>query len=263
MRVKALLVALMVFTVLSASAASAAMEGISNIEWRVIAIRNEEGGFREVLKDTEITAFFSENGEIYGSAGCNRYMTNYSVFGDRIEIKPAASTRMFCFSPAGIMEQEAAFLRELAEGRFRTLRIMSCGHLEILDEDGKVALVLAEAGEEEEITAGLLGGWRVESMDGEKLLPGTEITMTFTEDGKLAGKATINRYFASWIEADGLILIGSAATTMMAGPENQMNQEAEFLKKLSKARSYEIQGKTLIMTMVGGGSIIAIPAKID
>jgi hypothetical protein len=40
-------------------------------------------------------------------------MASYTVAGSAIEIGPAASTRIFCATPEGVMEQEAAYLAAL------------------------------------------------------------------------------------------------------------------------------------------------------
>ena len=48
-----------------------------------------------------------------GSASCNNYMATYTVDGDGITIGPAASTRMMCADPEGVMEQEMAYLASL------------------------------------------------------------------------------------------------------------------------------------------------------
>jgi heat shock protein HslJ len=86
-----------------------ALEGTS---WVADAYNNGREAVVSVLVGTEITARF-EGGRLSGSAGCNTYMTSYTVSGNRIEIGPAASTRMLCASPMGVMEQEAAYLAAL------------------------------------------------------------------------------------------------------------------------------------------------------
>jgi len=69
---------------------------------------------RSVLPDTHVTLAFSENeGRLYGSAGCNRYFGGVTLKGERLTIGQAGSTRMFCGSPEGLMEQEAEYLRTL------------------------------------------------------------------------------------------------------------------------------------------------------
>ena len=52
-----------------------------------------------------------------GSAGCNNYITSYTVDGNNLTIGMAAVTMMFCAEPEGVMEQEAAYLAALGDGR--------------------------------------------------------------------------------------------------------------------------------------------------
>lgn len=244
MRVKIMLALLALFGVLSAETAFAGIEDLAGLEWRVIEIRYEDGKIREALPNTNVTALFSGNGNVSGSAGCNRYFAAYSASGDSIKIGPAGSTRKICAWPKGIMEQEDAFLRaiESAAG-FRVYGERAA----LLDSAGEVVLVMADA-EALALSQRLTGVWRVEKLDGKELLPGTEITMAFTEEGRVAGKATINNYFASWIESDGLILFTQAGLTMMAGPEGHMGQESLFIRKLSEARKYRIDGDILTLS---------------
>ena len=81
--------------------------------WVLSSCNNGTGGMVSVLADTEITAEFDEDGGVTGSAGCNNYMAAYDVEGDAIDIGPAATTRMACEEPEGIMEQEQAYLAAL------------------------------------------------------------------------------------------------------------------------------------------------------
>lgn len=66
-----------------------------------------------MLGGTEITASFVEGGVLTGSAGCNNYNASYATDGGRIEIAKPATTKKACPEPAGIMEQEAAYLAAL------------------------------------------------------------------------------------------------------------------------------------------------------
>ncbi len=66
-----------------------------------------------VMSGTTITAVFSEDGRMSGSAGCNRYFATYNVTGTSMSIGTAGSTKMYCNSP-GVMEQEAAYLASLS-----------------------------------------------------------------------------------------------------------------------------------------------------
>ncbi len=72
------------------------------------------------IAGTEITATFSEAGELSGSAGCNTYRATYTTDKGAIEIASPAATKKLCPEPEGVMEQEAAYLAALATAtRFR------------------------------------------------------------------------------------------------------------------------------------------------
>ncbi|MCA9940372.1 MAG: META domain-containing protein [Anaerolineales bacterium] len=62
---------------------------------------------RSLLNGTEITATFAQ-GQVNGSAGCNRYFADYETNGETITFSPPGSTRMAC-APE-IMDQENEFL---------------------------------------------------------------------------------------------------------------------------------------------------------
>ncbi len=78
--------------------------------WVALSYNNGKEAVVSVLANSEITAIFGEDGKLSGSAGCNNYNSTYSVDGKSIQIGPAATTRMMCQTPEGVMEQEAAYL---------------------------------------------------------------------------------------------------------------------------------------------------------
>jgi len=86
---------------------------LADTSWTLTEIRNGEGDLVPVLTGTYVTAAFSAEGRITGSAGCNRYFAGYSLSGNRIAISDAGSTKMFCSDPEGIMVQETRFLEHL------------------------------------------------------------------------------------------------------------------------------------------------------
>jgi heat shock protein HslJ len=89
--------------------------------------------FVSAIAGTEITATFSDEGELSGSAGCNTYTATYTTDGGAIEITPPAATKKLCPDPEGVMEQEAAYLEGLASAaRYR----VDGGALELSTADG-------------------------------------------------------------------------------------------------------------------------------
>jgi heat shock protein HslJ len=82
--------------------------------WTVIGYNNGRGGVVSVIIGTELTAVFGEDGTLSGSAGCNNYTAAFEADNDgNISIGPAASTRMMCSEPEGIMDQEGEYLAAL------------------------------------------------------------------------------------------------------------------------------------------------------
>jgi heat shock protein HslJ len=66
------------------------------------------------LPGTRVTATFSPDGKLTGSAGCNSYGGSYTSDRGALEISEIAKTDMLCKGPAGVMEQETKFLEALA-----------------------------------------------------------------------------------------------------------------------------------------------------
>ena len=81
--------------------------------WSATGYNNGRGGFTSLIIGSEITAVFGEDGTLSGNASCNNYTASYTVDGDAIQIGPAASTRMMCNEPEGIMQQEQEYLAAL------------------------------------------------------------------------------------------------------------------------------------------------------
>jgi len=65
------------------------------------------------LPGTKVTAEFKDDGTLTGSAGCNTYHSTYKATGGTITIDPPSATEMACTGPAGVMEQEQAYLDAL------------------------------------------------------------------------------------------------------------------------------------------------------
>ena len=86
-----------------------------------------------VMEGTTITAVFAEDGKLNGSAGCNTYMSSYTLDGQNITIQPLATTRKMCLEPAGVMEQEAAFVKMLPQATTYTI---SGSNLELRTAEG-------------------------------------------------------------------------------------------------------------------------------
>lgn len=91
----------------------------------------------DLLPGTAITIKFAAD-QVSGSAGCNTYGGSYEVSGDRLDLPDLYATEMGCLEPAGILEQESAYLTALRSAAGYQI---DGDRLEILDETGKEILV--------------------------------------------------------------------------------------------------------------------------
>ena len=95
-----------------------------------------------VLNGTEVTAEFTADATVAGSAGCNRYSGSYTWTGDQLSFSPLASTKMACADD--VMEQEGAFLASMQDvGTFSIegaqLTLMNMSGAVLLGFDGASA----------------------------------------------------------------------------------------------------------------------------
>lgn len=67
--------------------------------------------------------------------------------------------------------------------------------------------------------------------------------MEIKSHGKIAGFASVNRFFGSLsIDGKGRVSVSPMGSTMMAGPEDLMAREMVFLKALQKIRRLYYEG---------------------
>jgi heat shock protein HslJ len=118
--------------------------GLAGSAWTVAGYNNGREAVVGVLAGTELTAEFTDD-TMAGSAGCNTYRARYSVDGDAMTLGPAATTRMMCATPEGVMEQESQFLAALST--VATWR-RDGSRLELRTADGAMAVNLVAAGSE-------------------------------------------------------------------------------------------------------------------
>ncbi len=106
---------------------------LAGSEWQLEAVRGAQP-----LEGTAITLEF-ERARVSGSAGCNSYFGDYNVTGNReLTIPEVARTLIDCDEPAGILEQEAAYITALTSAA--TYQIVD-GRLEIRDGAGDIILL--------------------------------------------------------------------------------------------------------------------------
>jgi heat shock protein HslJ len=106
---------------------------MSEVKW---SLRELNDG--PLLPETDITAQFSADGTVVGSAGCNRYRTVYRLGNETLTLGSPATTRMS--GAPSVMQQEAEFLSTLRA--VRSVRLVA-KRLEMRAADGRTILVFA------------------------------------------------------------------------------------------------------------------------
>lgn len=95
---------------------TAQAQDVTSTSWSITGYNNGNQAVVSVLAGTALTLDFGTEGRVTGSAGCNRFTGAYAAADRTVAISGAAATRRMCVEPAGIMEQEAAYLKALEMG---------------------------------------------------------------------------------------------------------------------------------------------------
>jgi heat shock protein HslJ len=116
---------------------------LSGTAWYVTTFNNGNKALVSVLNGTKITAYFSADGNLSGSSGCNDYTTTYQVAGKAIKFGPITSTKKICSDPAGVMDQENQYMAALD-----TVSIFNIhdNELALRTSDGSTAITYARTG---------------------------------------------------------------------------------------------------------------------
>jgi heat shock protein HslJ len=236
-----LVISLCVLSLVLAGCASSGSQSGGALTGKVWALTELMG--KPPVTGTGISAQFTADGKVSGSAGCNRYNGTYTVSGSNITFSsPMATTMMMCEQAA--MDQESAYLKALGEAK--TFAVKG-DQLTLSGGDGaKLAVYQAQS-------QGLAGtNWEATVYNNGKqavvgVLEGTTLTASFGKDGTLSGNGGCNQYTGPYKLDGNQITIGPLASTMKAcsDPAGVMEQEAQFTAALQSAATYQIEGNVL------------------
>jgi heat shock protein HslJ len=197
-----------------------------------------------------------EDGRASGTDGCNRYGFAYTGTGSKLDFAPSGiSTQMAC-APE-LMQQATAFTNSLT--RTRAFGMVS-GQLQLLDAEGAV---VARFDPQPEGLAGT--AWKVTGYNNGRqavvsVLNGTELTMEFAADGRVAGSAGCNRYTGSFKQDGKALSFGPAAATrrMCSEPDGVMEQEQQFLKALETVATARQEADQLELRTADGALAVTL-----
>ena len=104
--------------------------------------------------------------------------------------------------------------------------------------------------------------WELSLLNDKALLPGTSISIQFTAGEKLGGSSGCNQYSGTYATSGNTLKIASPlASTMMACPQEIMDQESEYLKALGEVRSYSVTGDQLTLSDKQDKTILVYTAR--
>jgi len=227
-------------TILAACTSSGSQQG-GDLTGKVWALTELMG--KPPMDGTGISAEFTADGKVSGSAGCNRYSGTYTLSGSNITFSsPMASTMMMC--EQAVMDQESAYMQALGEAK--TFAIQG-DQLTLTGGDG-VTLAVYKAQSQD--LAGTT--WQVTAYNNGNqavigVVEGTTLTASFSKDGSMSGNSGCNDFNGPYKIDGDQITIGPLASTMKmcSDPAGVMDQEAQYLAALQSAASYQIEGNVL------------------
>jgi heat shock protein HslJ len=239
--------AIMAGLVILAACASSGSQG-GDITGKVWLLDNLNGS--PPVSGTVITAEFTADGKVGGSAGCNVYSGQYKITGGDIQItSPVASTMMACEQP--VMDQENAYFQALAAAKSYAVK---GDQLTLNDSGGKAIASYKAQSQDLAGTSWLAIGYNNGKQAVVSVTIGTELTADFGKDGNLTGFAGCNNYNGPYKVDGDKITIGPLASTMMScsDPEGVMDQEAQYLAALQTASTYRIEGDSMELRTADG-----------
>lgn len=105
-------------------------------------------------------------------------------------------------------------------------------------------------------------GWILVSLYDQGPLSGTNITLNITGDG-IEGSTGCNRYASNSVTVSGGELkIRRNSSTKIGCPADIMQQESSYLRALSDAASYQIQGNRLEIQDAAGKTTLVFAAQV-
>lgn len=224
------------------------LDMLEGTKW-VLFSNGPMGTEQSPLAEAPITLAFANQGELFGSAGCNSYFANFTLDGVAIQVGPLSQTDMAC--PAGaIEEQEGRYLQAVAAAQTISLdeTMLLVGHA-----DGVLRFV---AEPPPPVTILTDSFWQLSSFTSGTMtyspLNGTIIVGQFAE-GMFTGYAGCNWFGAAFtVEGEQIGFAAAERTARDCLGEGVVAQEETFLQALSAAATYTLVGDQLTIQYEGG-----------
>jgi heat shock protein HslJ len=211
----------------------------------------------ELVEGSHISLYFRD-GSFWGCYGCNTYGGDYSTEApDILIVSGCIMTEMACSSPAGVMEQESAYIDSLCKAAFYHA---TGEQLEIGDSANQGLLVFERKPEYPMEPADLVGtSWRLISMDGDDVTEGLYIELTFDSDSIATGRAGCFDYELHYQASSDDIRWGM--TTRRSGelPRGLENEALRYTDSLMWGANYRLSGERLEIFTSRGETLVYEP----
>jgi heat shock protein HslJ len=227
------------------------LSDLDNSQWFLWYINNQP-----ILPGTSINARFTINpdsasGKMNGNAGCNSYE---AVFGEDLGMQTNLSSNQFCGSPAGMMEQEQAYLQALS----RSYGFWLTGD-QLIINTGQGALTyrsMLPPQSSDQTHLLVSRNWYLVSYNNIYSVPGNQEPFTFFDpNGTLAGFTGCNNLTGNFQTDINQISISALSTTLTSCTDRALQaQEQAVLDILGSARTYQVADT--VMQIVGDQGVL-------
>ena len=234
--------------VLSAYAQKRNIYTLNKTSWELAKIQQKDK-ILSIPKGTNITINFSKD-RINGHSAVNTYFGNYKIQNNILILPNVGSTEMA--GPQELMDIERKFFDILQSSPKISYDKET---LTLSNNKGEIWTFKVLTLEKKLHNT----DWRLINMAGKnmklQMKNEEQITLSFTEN-EINGNAGINNYFGTYkISSDNISISGIGATEM-AGPDNLMRIEGEYLALLENVKKIKlINQKTLVLTTDKGKTL--------
>ena len=234
--------------VLSAYAQKRNIYTLNETSWELGKIQQKDK-ILSIPKGTNITINFSKD-SINGHSAVNKYFGNYKISNDNISISGIGATEMA--GSQELMNIERKFFDILQSSPKISYDKET---LTLSNNKGEIWTFKVLTLEKKLHNT----DWRLINMAGKnmklQMKNEEQITLSFTEN-EINGNAGINNYFGSYKISNENISIQGIGATEMAGPDNLMKIEGEYLALLEHVKKIKlINQKTLVLTTDKGKTL--------
>jgi len=229
---------------------------LDGTQWSLIEINGNE-----LIEDSYISLYFRDEG-VWGCGGCNIYYGDYSTEApDILRIPGVGRTEEGCISPEGVLEQEADYWDTITDAAFYSV---TDNKLEIDNAMNQKLLVFEQIEELPMNPADLVGtGWQLVSMNGDQILEGLSITLTFDSDSEASGRAGCFSYRLNYTASGDDIWwgIGSWRIGVSELPQELESQALSYTYIISKGANYRLTAEQLEIFTAKGDIMVYNPMK--